>query len=142
MKHANKPARVLLGTCLAVALLAATATAQNDHINNITVAKHVDTATDGNAAVKYTSATNDLKTDNGTCADVACCVTLNKSGATGSFGTTGDGLDVITSNAELNTVFAVAKWAEVYFFCYLVQVGLSFEVGSDVIDCFSNSIKI
>jgi hypothetical protein len=35
--------------------------------------------------------------------DVACGVTLQRSGAIGTFGSTGDGLDVITTDAEMNT---------------------------------------
>jgi hypothetical protein len=35
--------------------------------------------------------------------DVACGVTLRRSGAIGTFGATGDGLDVITTDAEMNT---------------------------------------
>jgi len=38
--------------------------------------------------------------------DVACGVTLRRSGGIGTFGTTGDGLDVITTDAEMNTVIA------------------------------------
>lgn len=36
--------------------------------------------------------------------DVACGVTLRRSGAIGTFGATGDGLDVITTQAEMSTV--------------------------------------
>jgi hypothetical protein len=38
--------------------------------------------------------------------DVACGVTMRRSGAIGSFGATGDGLDVITTQAEMDTVIA------------------------------------
>src|SRR5262249_33503406 len=36
--------------------------------------------------------------------DVACGVTLRRSGAIGAFGVTGDGNDVITTNAQMNAV--------------------------------------
>jgi len=92
---------------LAAAVLAAgPAGGQVQSIFDITVAKHTDTATDGAAAANYTAGTTLLQTDNMICADVPCCVVLNKSGATGSVGVAGDGLDVITSTAELNSVFA------------------------------------
>ena len=38
--------------------------------------------------------------------DVACGVTMRRSGAVGTFGATGDGLDIITTDAEMNTVIA------------------------------------
>lgn len=38
--------------------------------------------------------------------DVACCVTLARSGSAASFGSSGDGLDSIDSSGELNTVLA------------------------------------
>jgi hypothetical protein len=36
--------------------------------------------------------------------DVACGVTLRRSGGVGTFGSAGDGLDIITTQAEMNTV--------------------------------------
>ena len=38
--------------------------------------------------------------------DVACCVTLSRSGTAQTFGSAGDGLDSIDSSGELSTVFA------------------------------------
>lgn len=94
----------------AFAMLASSASAQApaNNVFDITVAKHVDSASDGNAATNYTTGTTLLQADNSVCSDVACCCTLNKSGATGNFGTAGDGLDVLTSEAELTSVFNVA----------------------------------
>lgn len=88
--------------------LGAPATAQADAIMNITVRRHVN-STDGNASARLAAATVLLKTADPTCADVACCVTLQQSGATTTFGTAGDGLDMITSEAELATVMAFAS---------------------------------
>lgn len=95
---------------VALALVASPAAGQApvNNVFDITVARHVDAASDGNAAANYATGTTLLQTDNGVCNDVACCCTLNKSGATGTFGTTGDGLDVLTSEAELTSVFNVA----------------------------------
>jgi hypothetical protein len=36
--------------------------------------------------------------------DVACCITVSRSGAARTFGSSGDGLDVIDTDAELNSV--------------------------------------
>jgi len=92
-------------TALSGLLLAAPAAAQSDAIMNITVRRHVQSS-DGNAAGKFSGGTTLLKTNNMHCSDVACCVTMQQLGATTTFGTVGDGLDVITSQAESNQVFA------------------------------------
>ena len=76
-----------------------------------TVTHHVDNAyqvatfdnamTEGNERMKY---------DNHDCSDdVPCSVRFYRDGSLGTFGTAGDGLDVITTSSELNSVFAVTS---------------------------------
>jgi hypothetical protein len=79
---------------------------------NLTVNRHQDVTFTGGQVDGHLSAGNlllrrkdRLLTTGG---DVRCCVNYQRSGALGTFGTTGDGLDVITTNAELNAVFAAA----------------------------------
>lgn len=102
--------RVFVAVIL-TAVVAAGARAQNYSIFDISVAKHVDMANDGDAAGKYSAATSLLQANDGVCSDVACCVILNKAGATGNFGSASDGLDVITNQTELDAVFAVGSHA-------------------------------
>ncbi len=74
-----------------------------------TVTRHVDTT--------FTQATFDndmsvingrLKYDNHHCIDdIPCSVRFVRSGALGTYGTSGDGLDLITTGAELDAVFNV-----------------------------------
>ena len=76
-----------------------------------TVTRHTDTAY---TAADFDNALNDvndrLKYDNHDCSDdVPCSVRFFRSGALGTFGTSGDGLDVITTQAELNSVFNVTS---------------------------------
>lgn len=86
------------GTCLAgLNYVAFTVT---HHVDNAYVVTTFDNAIiEGNDRMKY---------DNHGCTDdVPCTVRFYRSGALGTFGTTGDGLDVITTQSELNSVFAV-----------------------------------
>jgi hypothetical protein len=83
----------------------------NAHAQNLTFVRHVDTP--------FTTATLDPALAFGTrllqrCdriaaadQDVACGVTLQRAGAIGTFGVTGDGNDVITTDAEMNAVIAL-----------------------------------
>ncbi len=98
---------ILLASLVLFATTDATLRAQNNHVMKITVARHAALADDGGAAAKYAAGTALLQTNDNVCNDVACCVTLTQSGTTGVFGMAADGLDVITSEAELNQVFAV-----------------------------------
>jgi hypothetical protein len=80
----------------------------NGHAQDLTFVRHVDTP--------FTAATVDPALTFGTrllqrCdriaapdQDVACGVTLRRSGAIGTFGVTGDGNDVITTDAEMTAV--------------------------------------
>ena len=72
-----------------------------------TVSRHVDT-TFTNA--DFDNAMDDvnlrLQIDNGRCNDVPCTATFGRSGNINTFGTIGDGLDTITRDTELSTVFA------------------------------------
>jgi hypothetical protein len=77
---------------------------------SLTVRRHADTVYTGAAVDSNLSAgslllrqKNRLLTTGG---DVRCCVNYQRSGPLGTFGMTGDGLDVITTAAELNTTFA------------------------------------
>ncbi len=89
-----------------------------------TVTRHVQTT--GYTAADFDNAMTDvnerMKYDNHDCTDdVPCTARFFRSGALGTFGTTGDGLDVITTQAELNTVFNVtthrAKVVDAVDFC-------------------------
>jgi hypothetical protein len=83
----------------------------NAHAQDLTFVRHVDTP--------FTTATLDPALAFGTrllqrCdrisapdQDVACGVTLRRSGAIGTFGVTGDGNDVITTQAEMNAVISL-----------------------------------
>jgi len=63
--------------------------------------------------------------------DVACCVTLSRSGSARSFGSVGDGLDVIDTDAELRTVLNDAT-ARVKVVRAINWCGAS---GSNIIGC-------
>jgi hypothetical protein len=76
---------------------------------NFTVARHVDTTF---TAITIDNALNDvnqrMQLDDHDCSDdTPCTARFVRSGAVGTFGTTGDGLDVITTDPELNQVFGV-----------------------------------
>ncbi len=88
-----------------------------------TVTHHVDNSY---AVTTFDNALNvgneRLKYDNHNCTDdVPCTARFYRSGALGTFGTVGDGLDIITTSAESNSVFAVtshrAKMVTVIDYC-------------------------
>ena len=77
---------------------------------SLTVSRHVDTSftatlVDGNLS---TGSALLRRKDRilMTGGDWRCCLTFQRSGSLGTFGATGDGVDIITTNAELNSVFA------------------------------------
>ncbi len=74
-----------------------------------TVTRHVDTTFTTNTIDNALNDVNDrLKYDNHDCTDdTPCSVRFFRSGTIGTFGTAGDGLDVITTQAELTAVFNV-----------------------------------
>jgi len=82
----------------------------NAHRHSLTVARHAD------ANFNLSTATNGLRTATGllqecdsrvaTDQDVATAVTVETSGSLGTFGMSGDGLDVITTAAEMNAALA------------------------------------
>lgn len=77
---------------------------------DFTVARHADTTTPTTAGFDsaMTEVSTNFKYDNHNCTvDVPCTARFRRSGAIGVFGTSGDGLDVITTQAELNSVFGV-----------------------------------
>jgi hypothetical protein len=109
--------RGIAGTLLTLAVLVAAfvagstsiAAAQvQDRRQDLTIARHTD--------IVYANGTADGRLATGTTAlrvkdrasDVACCVVLSRSGNVGTFGVAGDGLDVVTSQAELTQVMAIA----------------------------------
>lgn len=97
--------------CLLVAFLLAypyTAIADIDWIA-FTVTRHVDTSLATTHVDSVLSDVNDrLKYDNHDCTDdTACSARFTRSGVIGTFGTSNDGLDVITTQAELDDVFDV-----------------------------------
>jgi hypothetical protein len=83
-------------------------TAAQAGLQSLTVARHVDTPlilADAQGAM--TNANTTIQTCNATPTaneDVACQVTLQVAGGLGTFGTTGDGGDVITTNGEMNAL--------------------------------------
>lgn len=77
-----------------------------------TVTRHVDTtsftATDFDNEMNV--ANDRMKYDNHDCSDdVPCSARFYRSGTLGTFGTSGDGLDVISTQGELDSVFAVTS---------------------------------
>lgn len=82
---------------------------QKKHKHTLTFKKHVATTgfTDADATAMLTYATQILQScDNATNdeQDVACAVSFERSGSVGAFGSVGDGLDVINTEAELSAV--------------------------------------
>jgi len=76
------------------------------HHAGLTYANHVDTPSRMNdarldEALTRASATAGLENF---AADVACCITVGRSGTARTFGTTGDGLDVVDSAADIQSV--------------------------------------
>lgn len=79
-----------------------------------TVSRHVQTAfTAAEFDNAMTDVNNRLRIDNDRCSDVPCTATFQRSGNVNTFGTVGDGLDVVTTAAELATVFAQPERAKV-----------------------------
>ncbi len=99
------------GTTTAASTVAAALDTQTAvHDSGINYANHVDLTTD---TVKMTDDRLDLLLDEGSLrvgrsdfsADVSCCVTYSpRSGTAQTFGTSGDGLDIIDSGSEVDTV--------------------------------------
>ncbi|HEX2059262.1 MAG TPA: zinc-dependent metalloprotease family protein, partial [Thermoanaerobaculia bacterium] len=102
-----KSKRIRFSAAVAIVASATLVLAQSDVTKAITVARHADvTFSDADARRKLGPATTLLRTrDRNT--DVACGVILQLSGSVGTFGTAGDGDDVITTQAELTRVMAV-----------------------------------
>jgi hypothetical protein len=78
---------------------------------SFTVARHVQTTF---VAATFDNAMNDvnrrMQLDNHSCTDdVPCTARFFRNGDIGTFGTNGDGLDVITTDTELSTVFGVTS---------------------------------
>lgn len=99
---------LLLGAALLV--IPATAVGGLDWIS-FTVTRHVDTTLIPSTVDNALDDVNDrLKYDNHDCTgDTPCSVRFSRSGTIGTFGTTGDGLDVITTQGELDSVFNVTS---------------------------------
>ncbi|MCE9629084.1 MAG: hypothetical protein K8Q91_03765 [Candidatus Vogelbacteria bacterium] len=79
--------------------------------------KHVDASSPGDLTAKFKSASSDfylMDNDGHTgTADIHCCIGLQPSGSLASFGTAGDGLDVIDNDGEKDAVFAVGSGAKI-----------------------------
>lgn len=97
---------LLLGAALLV--IPATAVGDLDWIS-FTVTRHVNTPLTTNTVDDALDDVNDrLKYDNHDCTDdTPCSARFFRSGTIGTFGTPGDGRDVITTQAELTAVFNV-----------------------------------
>lgn len=76
---------------------------------NFTVTRHVNTPlADATVDNAMTDISRSLQLDNHDCVDdTPCTVRFRRGGAIGTFGNTTDGLDVITTQAELDLVFGV-----------------------------------
>ena len=97
---------------LATALLIIPATASGLDWVGFTVTRHVDTTsfTAGDFDNAMDDVNDRMKYDNHDCSDdVPCSARFFRSGNLGTFGTTSDGLDVITTQAELDSVFAITS---------------------------------
>ena len=81
--------------------------AEETNIFDLTVAKHQDMASDGNAGQKLRGASGLLVEDDRTCSDVKCCVSLVQDGETTEFGENPGEVRVIMNRAELLAVLAV-----------------------------------
>ena len=105
----GRPGLLLFITLSLILMVAAAAHAATPkYIHNLTVSRHTDTPfTNANADGKFSTATTLLMNLDGPCTDeIRCCVQLSRSGDVGTFGAGGDGHDVITSETELDWVFA------------------------------------
>jgi hypothetical protein len=87
----------------------------------LTARRHVDTVFTNQT---FDSAVDDmnmrLRIDNGVCDDHPCTATFKRDGNVGTFGTAGDGLDVIDNSIKLSTVFSQPGQIKVVtyiFFC-------------------------
>jgi len=97
---------------LATALLIMPATADGLDWVGFTVTRHVNTTsfTAGDFDDAMDDVNDRMKYDNHDCTDdVPCSARFFRSGNLGTFGTTTDGLDVITTQAELDDVFDVTS---------------------------------
>ena len=92
---------------------------------SLSFARHVDTNfTQATAQTAMSNATTVIQTCDGTPnadEDVACQVTMQVAGSVGTFGTTGDGGDVVSSDAEMNGLIgsgvALVKVVTAIMFC-------------------------
>lgn len=76
--------------------------------------RHVQTAfTDADLDAAMEDGTERLRMDNDRCSDCPCTASFSRLGAVGAFGVQGDGLNVITTQNELNQVFAMPGWVKV-----------------------------
>jgi len=82
------------------------ATDRSTTVVSLSINRHTATSfSNSTADSTLSTATTLLKTNDHGCTDeVACDVQVSRSGSVGTFGTTTDGLDVITTEAELTTV--------------------------------------
>lgn len=96
--------RIFSGIFLALFIFTATVSGETP----FTVTRHTDTTFTNQ---DFDNAMDDinqrLRIDNDRCSDVPCSATFARSGNVGTFGTTGDGLDRITTQDELDDVFAI-----------------------------------
>jgi hypothetical protein len=74
--------------------------------HDFNVSRHVSvTFTDSDVDSRLSTATSLLQQDDNACPDeVACCVSLNRNSSVTTFGASGDGLDVINNETEMNQV--------------------------------------
>ncbi len=114
MKYANSiPVALILAMCGVLLFARAGRSQTTEIVFDITVTRYIDTyVTDFEVAQDYQAATSLLKTnDPSTCtpADVACCITLSKSGFISSFGVSGTGYGIIDTQAKQNEVWAITQ---------------------------------
>jgi hypothetical protein len=74
--------------------------------HDFNISRHVSvTFTDSDVDSKLSTATSLLQQDDNACPDeVACCVSLNRNSSVTTFGASGDGLDEIDNESEMNQV--------------------------------------
>lgn len=78
-------------------------------VHNLTVSRHFNIVfSNGDADGNFNGATTVLLQDDQGCTDeVACCVEMSRLGNVTTFGVSTDGLDILTTQTEVNQVFAM-----------------------------------
>lgn len=93
-------------------VVAAPCSSQAQHLMDAN--RHVQTAfTNAELDAAMTDGTARLYMDNDRCTDNPCTATFRRLGNVGTFGVQGDGLDVITTQNELDQVFGMPGWVKV-----------------------------